>query len=192
MANNNFKVAVIEQSEIIRLGLLEIVNRDSRFSVVLSNTSLPQHSDAGVGVVIVNPSVASISTIKELYPSARLIALLYNYYEQSLLRQYDDSIELSDSAVRVLEVLERNSVEREDRVGVVGDADELSEREREILVAVAKGMLNKEIADQFNISIHTVVAHRKNIQRKTGIRSVSGLVVYALLNNLITETEILK
>ena len=50
---------------------------------------------------------------------------------------------------------------------------------------VAKGMLNKEIADAENISIHTVITHRKNITRKTGIKTVAGLTVYALLNNLI-------
>ena len=63
--------------------------------------------------------------------------------------------------------------------------EELSDREKEILVSVAKGMLNKEIADQYNISIHTVISHRKNITRKTGIKTVAGLTVYALLNGLI-------
>jgi regulator of cell morphogenesis and NO signaling len=65
------------------------------------------------------------------------------------------------------------------------EGEELSDREKEILVSVAKGMLNKEIADQYNISIHTVISHRKNITRKTGIKTVAGLTVYALLNNLI-------
>ena len=69
---------------------------------------------------------------------------------------------------------------------------ELSKREIDVLVAVAKGMMNKEIADQMNISIHTVISHRKNITRKTGIKSVSGLTVYALLNNLIDENEVYK
>ena len=65
------------------------------------------------------------------------------------------------------------------------EGDTLSAREKEILVCVAKGMLNKEIADAENISIHTVITHRKNITRKTGIKTVAGLTVYALLNNLI-------
>ena len=65
------------------------------------------------------------------------------------------------------------------------EGEELSVREKEILVSVAKGKLNKEIADEYNISIYTVISHRKNITRKTGIKTVSGLTVYALLNNLI-------
>lgn len=74
----------------------------------------------------------------------------------------------------------------EGRTAEESDGDDtLSPREKEILVCVAKGMLNKEIADVNNISIHTVITHRKNITRKTGIKTVAGLTVYALLNNLI-------
>ena len=65
------------------------------------------------------------------------------------------------------------------------EGEALSAREKEILVCVAKGLLNKEIADQCNLSIHTVITHRKNITRKTGIKTAPGLTVYALLNNLI-------
>ncbi len=64
-------------------------------------------------------------------------------------------------------------------------ANELSAREKEILVSVARGLINKEIADRHNISINTVITHRKNISRKTGIKTVPGLTVYAILNNLI-------
>ncbi len=65
------------------------------------------------------------------------------------------------------------------------DDHTLSAREKEILVCVAQGMINKEIADHLNISIHTVITHRKNITQKTGIKTVAGMTVYALLNNLL-------
>ena len=65
------------------------------------------------------------------------------------------------------------------------DRDELSDREIEILVSVAQGLLNKEIADKHNISINTVITHRKNITRKTGIKTVAGLTVYAILNGYV-------
>ena len=65
------------------------------------------------------------------------------------------------------------------------ERDELSDREIEILVSVAQGLLNKEIADRHNISINTVITHRKNITRKTGIKTVAGLTVYAILNGYV-------
>ena len=70
------------------------------------------------------------------------------------------------------------------------EREELSDREKEILVSVARGLLNKEIADRHNISINTVITHRKNITRKTGIKTVAGLTAYAILNNLIDINEI--
>ena len=93
---------------------------------------------------------------------------------------------LVEDGILVPIVNRRMHTDLESRFDIPGEkGEELSAREKEILVCVAKGMLNKEIADAENISIHTVITHRKNITRKTGIKTVAGLTVYALLNNLI-------
>ena len=60
----------------------------------------------------------------------------------------------------------------------------LSKREIEVLRLVVRGLINKEIADQLGISILTVVSHRKHISAKLGIKTVSGLTVYALMNGI--------
>lgn len=70
--------------------------------------------------------------------------------------------------------------------------NELSEREREVLAKVAQGAINKEIADNLNISLNTVITHRKNITAKLGIKTISGLTVYAILNGVISEQELPK
>ena len=104
-------------------------------------------------------------------------ALFYLYSLQQDLRKHtliEDDI-LVPMVVRMEEVV----------AAARPEGEELSAREKEILVCVAKGMLNKEIADRFSISIYTVITHRKNITRKTGIKTVAGLTVYALLHNLI-------
>lgn len=64
---------------------------------------------------------------------------------------------------------------------------ELSQREIDVLKLVASGKINKEIADILQISINTVLTHRKNISAKLGIKSVSGLSVYAMMNGYITN-----
>lgn len=62
----------------------------------------------------------------------------------------------------------------------------LSAREIEVLVLIAQGMINKEIADRLGISLTTVISHRKNITEKLGIRSVSGLTIYAVMNGYVS------
>ena len=61
----------------------------------------------------------------------------------------------------------------------------LTAREVEVLVKVVEGYINKEIADLLNISITTVISHRKNITEKLGIKSVSGLTIYAVMNGYV-------
>lgn len=70
------------------------------------------------------------------------------------------------------------------------DGAELSEREKETLAALARGLSNKEIAEKLFISPHTVISHRKNIVRKTGIKTVQGLTLYALFNNLVSQDDL--
>lgn len=66
------------------------------------------------------------------------------------------------------------------------NSDGLTVRETEVLTLVAQGLLNKEIADQLGISLHTVISHRKNIASKLGIKTVSGFTMYAAMNGLIS------
>lgn len=67
---------------------------------------------------------------------------------------------------------------------------ELSAREIEVLALLTKGFINKEIANKLNISLTTVITHRKNITEKLGIKSVSGLTVYAVMNGYIEADSI--
>ena len=79
---------------------------------------------------------------------------------------------------------------------VVPDADVkddgLSNREKEIIALVAKGMANKEIADTLCLSVHTVTTHRRNIASKLQIHSAAGLAIYAILHNIIDISEVSK
>jgi len=70
------------------------------------------------------------------------------------------------------------------------DNNEISKRERAVLAMVAQGYTNKEIAEKLFISTHTVITHRKNIVKKLGIKTVSGLTVYAILNKIIDMKDL--
>ena len=65
------------------------------------------------------------------------------------------------------------------------ETEELSDREKDVLVQVVRGLSNKEIADVLCISTHTVITHRKNIARKLNIHSTAGLTIYAIVNKLV-------
>ena len=73
---------------------------------------------------------------------------------------------------------------------IENEPDELTNREIDVLKLVALGYSNKEIADKLFVSIHTVMSHRKNMTQKLGIKSISGLTVYAIINNYIDTTNL--
>ncbi|MDR1402630.1 MAG: LuxR C-terminal-related transcriptional regulator [Tannerellaceae bacterium] len=64
---------------------------------------------------------------------------------------------------------------------------ELSIRETDVLKRIVQGLTNKDIADALNISLNTVLSHRKNITSKLGIKTVSGLTFYAIMNGLVSS-----
>ncbi|MBD5200364.1 MAG: response regulator transcription factor [Bacteroidales bacterium] len=89
--------------------------------------------------------------------------------------------------LRALENVGNDNVESESKNDLV---DILSDREKEIICCVAKGMINKEIADKLCLSVHTVTTHRRNILSKLQIHSTAGLTIFAILNNLIDINEV--
>lgn len=95
--------------------------------------------------------------------------------QHSAISVWDDQTETSLKLKRFIDSLES-------KVDVSAD---LSSREIEVLRLVAAGKINKEIADALCISTNTVITHRKNISSKLGIKSTSGLSLYALMNGLL-------
>ena len=105
------------------------------------------------------------------------------------MQQFDSILTINDDSTKIekkLQTLITNNSTSEQKI----KNEDLTERETEILVAMIKGLTNKEIAEKFFISIHTVISHRKNIVRKTGIKSLSGLTVFALINHLVLYEDI--
>ena len=120
-----------------------------------------------------------------LFRSARLSG----FTDSSLLAKYDASISIFDDLDTINEKIVglKNLAKIEEEES---EQDVLSQREKEIVVCVVKGLTNKEIAEKLFLSIHTVITHRKNISKKLQIHSVSGLTIYAIVNKLIELSEV--
>ncbi len=120
---------------------------------------------------------------------SKLIILKENETNSFSAQSVLASMEITASQSEIVEQLEKIFLSRINHA-IAENQEELSSREKEVLKLVAIGRLNKQIADKLNISSHTVISHRKNITRKLSIKTVSGLTVYALLNGLISASEI--
>ena len=94
--------------------------------------------------------------------------------------------DVTEQAKMIQEIEEQESTNTEKKES----QDGLSQREKEIISCVVKGLSNKEIADQLFISIHTVITHRRNIARKLQIHSPTLLTVYAIVNKLVDISEV--
>ena len=192
------RVIICEASEIIVNGLAEIIDGMAQFDVVMRLDNPERLSErilsTDANLLIINPLLLGyqnrsfLAQLGKEHPNVTLIALVTSYIDHAMLTPYSGVIEIIDTRAKIISKM--NEFAQSETTKSTDDV-ELSKRETDVLVAVAKGMMNKEIADQMNISIHTVISHRKNITRKTGIKSISGLTVYALLNNLISEDELI-
>mgnify|MGYP003301761811 FL=1 len=175
MKNNEaIRIAVAENSVIIRSGLTLALKRLPNLKVqpveLLSVEALhdclrTQYPD----ILVVNPTFGDYFDVVRFREETtgkgiRVVALVSSFIDANLLSKYDDSISIFDD----LETLS-NKITRLENIepDIEEDGQEtLSQREKEIVVCVVKGMTNKEIAEKLFLSIHTVITHRRNISKK--------------------------
>lgn len=196
----NYRIAITDPSPIILTGMSVIIKELSDYDVVLKTndvqTLLARLHVVNPDILILNPVMMDYSKrmmVRHLFedlPNMKIVALASAFFDAQQLKQYHGVIEITDDAHRIKSTL---NLVMEARDSKEDDADsaQLSDREKEVLVCMAKGKRNSEIADELSISVHTVITHRKNIVKKTGIKSVAALTVYAILNNLIDEKDII-
>ncbi|WP_455593369.1 response regulator transcription factor [Bacteroides sp.] len=196
--NETIRIAIAETSVIIRSGLTSALKRLPNLRVqpveILSVEALgdclrTQYPD----ILVVNPTFGDYFDVARFREETagkgiRLVALVSSFVDTSLLNKYDESFSIFDD----LEALE-GKISRLQNIKVEEETENqetLSQREKEIVVCVVKGMTNKEIAENLFLSIHTVITHRRNISKKLQIHSAAGLTIYAIVNKLVELSDI--
>jgi len=198
-SNNSLKVLVATSSAIIRSGLSSVLKRIHEMNIqpveinsveALNNYVQVQKPD----ILMIDPTFGGWFDIAEFkasdngLSSMKCIAIIASMIDSTQLKDYQETIAIYDSIETITDklklLLESEEEEKE------SDTEALSQREKEIITLVVKGLTNKEIAEQLYLSIHTVITHRRNIARKLQIHSPAGLTIYAIVNKLVELKDV--
>lgn len=187
-------IIAIETSPLISEGLTGILSKSGihcHMSVVGSIeeaellSAKKKHEVVIINPLFFNNNAKFFNGVKGRFERVKWVGLVYALYDPEIIAMFDALITVSDTSLSVTDKL--NKLFDEENSSEQGTLQEiLTSREIDVLKLLANGHANKEIADKLNISIHTVITHRKNISQKTGIKSVSGLTIYAVTQKLIS------
>lgn len=199
--NNNIslKIVVAESSVIVRSGLAAVLKRIPNLNIHPIEVSSPEALQNYIhlhtpDIVIANPTFGGWFNLPSFKndnekSGIKYIALVCSVLDNNALKEYDENIAICDDVetitTKINHLLHNEEEEEKDN-----EQETLSQREKEIIICVVKGLTNKAIADQLYLSIHTVITHRRNIARKLQIHSPAGLTIYAIVNKLVELSDI--
>ena len=197
----NKKVIIVETSEIIRQGLLSMLQKYSYEYNVAAIESIDISwiqsctKEECPSILIINPlaienTFEGVKLLRQeaIHHGFKLIAIVYAYFDEHILSMFDEVIFINDDQNKVLNKLKKIlSTYRE--TSLLEENISLTQRELDVIRLIAVGHSNREVAEELCISIHTVISHRKNITTKLGIKSTSGLTIYAVINKLISSED---
>ena len=184
---SQINVLISEKAFIVKKGLQFILNEIENYSYQFyqtDNTNFSKYlANNKIDILICNNEFYEEN--RKTINTKKLKSIIIDFENKSYSDFYIKTLEQDKSVITsILQEAGKDKKETKEK------KEEISEREIAVVKCVAKGMTNKEIADELFISQHTVITHRKNLTRKLGIKTVSGLTVYAILNNIIDINEV--
>lgn len=189
MEDNQINILVFSPSEIIIRGLGSIISEAGFDYIPLKKADDLLDYPHLLGLVLVIISQESYSENEQLIEQFCHEATEINYLFIGENLNLSNKININDSEIIIQHKLQlelNHYLEKHQ----AAHTQELSKREIEVLRLVALGNTNKEIADNLSISTHTVISHRKNLSEKTGVKTISGLTMYAVIKQIIDINDI--
>ena len=162
------KLVIADNSPIVRSGLIAVLRHIPGLKIqpyeVQTQSSLQNY------IFMHEPDLVIVNPIFD------------GWFDNDSFTIYDDVEQIS---TKIAKLLSEDSDKDQS-----AENENLSQREKEIIVGVVKGLTNKEIADKLCLSIHTVITHRRNVSRKLQIHSPAGLTIFAIVNGLVELNDI--
>lgn len=190
-------VFIIHPSEIIRKGLAWILQEYFKIEITQLSTISDINAFSGINnnliIIILQKGLTLSAEVEERLRKNNnlfLVSLSPSTDTDGLTESYDYDLNVLASNLEIqklIQVIRKSATKAKTTPMENGD---LTQREKDVIRQIALGLSNKEMADKLNISIHTVISHRKNITDKLNIKSISGLTVYAIMNNLLDISDI--
>lgn len=188
---------IAEKSYIVRAGLMKIINSFQEINVL---KEIDELKSVIKNVNNLNPDFLIINIkfledahedIRKLFASnikTKFIILVGTKRAREHFEFFNEQISIDDTKTEITKKIQA-LINKKIPKNELEVTEELSDREKEVLRLVAMGKTNKEIAETLYISAHTAITHRKNITNKLEIKTVAGLTVYAIINNIIDIDE---
>jgi len=190
---NNITIFIASNVYFIRSGIRGIIRDlgiDANFISLNNLDDLKNHHHSNADYLIIHNKLLQKPKANHLNEiSAIFTGKILGIGEQAeKMNFFDNYLTLTTSKIAINQQIQ--AFLQIDKESKPANNNVLSVREIDILKEVAKGYSNKEIAERLFISINTVITHRKNITEKLGIKTISGLTVYALMNQLIKAESV--
>ena len=195
MSKKLVNIIIVEASHIIYEGILSILTNTGQLLNVLHAENLSElqllTAKTKTDLIIINPVllqnlIKDFQSLKKELINTQWIGIVYTVTDVHLLSLFDGIVYINDPPNKIITTIQKLLLSQQHSDNQNQKQETLSEREIDVLKLLVSGNANKEIADKLNISTNTVISHRKNISQKTGIKSVPGLTIYAVVNNIIT------
>lgn len=184
-------IALLTPSDIIKSGISAILKSITDIHV---NILYWTENDIQNGIPAKKPSIIiadslllngdSITSIRNIAPETRIITMSTGQLPQAIAKNYDAIISIYDNTESISSTIKQCLITDEN------EAKELTPREKDVVIGIVKGLSNKEMALKMNVSVNTVMTHRRNIASKLQIHSAAGLTIYAIVSKLVRIDDV--
>lgn len=184
-------VIITSQSPLIEAGMVSVL-RSCRNSNMIIERIAPHELEEALeahlpSLIFIDVDIAvSLDIFNLVTPKTAVIGITHSLLPSDVKKKFRNLISVYSSIADINLILENSLNQKNDE----SERSELTPREKEILKGIVIGLSNKEIAAKINVSVNTVMTHRRNIASKLQIHSPAGLTIYAIASKLVDIEEV--